>query len=193
MARERFTTLQNRLDLTRGQLTNAVSIAEKTDRIESSIEQLEAGDVSLELAIDLKAGGDELLWELVAELELTDSKRRREGSVVLCSAVRGGTERGTALVRAVVASATPLRAQRGDVAARPPAPWGCHNVMDRHRPRHRTHLHRSVAVGLYRCSPNYTSRPTSSSPSIHLVGCPPPPRASTTQSFPGHCSVVSAA
>jgi exodeoxyribonuclease VII small subunit len=50
------------------------SIGEKTDRIESIIEQLEAGDVSLERATELKEEGDELLEELEAELNLGDGE-----------------------------------------------------------------------------------------------------------------------
>jgi exodeoxyribonuclease VII small subunit len=50
------------------------SIAEKTDRIESIIEQLEAGDVSLERATELKEEGDQLLEELETELDLGDGE-----------------------------------------------------------------------------------------------------------------------
>ena len=54
------------------------SIAEKTDRIESIIEQLEAGDVSLERATELKEEGDELLEALEAELDLGDGEVREQ-------------------------------------------------------------------------------------------------------------------
>jgi exodeoxyribonuclease VII small subunit len=54
------------------------SIAEKTDRIESIIEKLEAGDVSLERATELKKEGDELLEELEAELDLGDGEVREQ-------------------------------------------------------------------------------------------------------------------
>ena len=53
-------------------------IAEKTDRIESIIDQLESGDVSLERATELKAEGDELLEELEAELDLGDGEVREQ-------------------------------------------------------------------------------------------------------------------
>jgi hypothetical protein len=108
---------------------------------------------------------------------------------VLC----GGIERGTALALAVVASATPLRAQRGDVAERPPAPWGFQDVLDRHRPHHRTLLYRSLVVGLYRCSTNYSSPPASLClPTLH-AGCSPSPWPPSAQSSPGYRSVLSAA
>ncbi|MDS0261023.1 exodeoxyribonuclease VII small subunit [Haloarcula sp. S1CR25-12] len=48
--------------------------ADKTDRIESITEQLEAGEVSLERATELKAEGDELLEKLVAVLGLGDGE-----------------------------------------------------------------------------------------------------------------------
>jgi exodeoxyribonuclease VII small subunit len=54
------------------------SIGEKTDRIESIIEQLEAGDVSLERATELKEEGDELLEALEAELDLGDGEVREQ-------------------------------------------------------------------------------------------------------------------
>jgi len=66
------------------------------------------------------------------------------GAVLYC----GGTERGTALALAVVASATPLRAQRGDVAERPPAPWGFQVVPVRYHSRRHTPHHRSVTTAL---------------------------------------------
>jgi len=53
-------------------------IAEKTDRIEAIIEQLEAGDISLERATELKEEGDELLAELEAELDLGDGEIREQ-------------------------------------------------------------------------------------------------------------------
>lgn len=49
-------------------------IVNKTDRIESLIEQFEAGDVSLERATELKKEGDELL----AELDLGDDEVREQ-------------------------------------------------------------------------------------------------------------------
>ena len=54
------------------------SIAEKTDRIESIIEQLEAGDVSLERATELKEEGDQLLEERETELDLGDGEVREQ-------------------------------------------------------------------------------------------------------------------
>jgi len=53
-------------------------IAGTTDRIESIIEQLEAGDVSLERATELKEEGDELLEALAAELDLGDGEVREQ-------------------------------------------------------------------------------------------------------------------
>ena len=53
-------------------------IADKTNRIEAIIEQLETGDVSLERATELKAEGDELLAELEAELDLGDGEVREQ-------------------------------------------------------------------------------------------------------------------
>lgn len=54
------------------------TIDEKTDRIESIIEQLEAGDVSLSRATELKAEGDQLLEELETELDLGDREVREQ-------------------------------------------------------------------------------------------------------------------
>jgi len=53
-------------------------IAETTDRIESIIEQLEAGEVSLERATELKEEGDELLAELEAELDIGNGEIREQ-------------------------------------------------------------------------------------------------------------------
>jgi len=53
-------------------------IADKTDRIEAIIEQLEAGDVSLDRATELKTEGDALLEELEAELDIGDSEVREQ-------------------------------------------------------------------------------------------------------------------
>jgi exodeoxyribonuclease VII small subunit len=54
------------------------AIGEKTDRIESIIEQLEAGEVPLERATELKEEGDELLEELESELDLGDGDVREQ-------------------------------------------------------------------------------------------------------------------
>lgn len=48
------------------------SIADKTDRLEQIIDQLEAGDVSLERANELHAEGKKLLEELEGELDVGD-------------------------------------------------------------------------------------------------------------------------
>ena len=53
-------------------------IAEKTERIEAIIDQLESGDVSLERATELKEEGDKLLEELEAELDLGDGEVREQ-------------------------------------------------------------------------------------------------------------------
>jgi len=45
------------------------TIGEKTDRLESIIDQLENGDVSLEQAQELHEEGKDLLTELEAELD----------------------------------------------------------------------------------------------------------------------------
>lgn len=50
------------------------SIAEKTDRLEQIISQLEGDDVSLERANELHAEGKELLEELEAELDVGDGE-----------------------------------------------------------------------------------------------------------------------
>jgi len=53
-------------------------IADKTDRIETIIKQLEAGDISLERATELKEEGEDLLEELEAELDLGDGEVREQ-------------------------------------------------------------------------------------------------------------------
>ncbi|MEF8814755.1 MAG: exodeoxyribonuclease VII small subunit [Halovenus sp.] len=50
------------------------TIADKTDRLEQIIEQLEDGDVSLERANELHAEGTELIAELESELAVGDGK-----------------------------------------------------------------------------------------------------------------------
>ncbi|WP_424004745.1 exodeoxyribonuclease VII small subunit [Haloarcula salina] len=50
------------------------TIAKKTDRLETIIEQLEAGDVSLERANELHDEGTELLAELESELAVGDGE-----------------------------------------------------------------------------------------------------------------------
>jgi len=50
------------------------TISEKTDRLETIIDQLEAGDVSLERANELHAEGTELLAELESELAVGDGE-----------------------------------------------------------------------------------------------------------------------
>ena len=48
------------------------TIADKTDRLEQIIEQLENGDVPLERANELHAEGTELIAELESELAVGD-------------------------------------------------------------------------------------------------------------------------
>ncbi|MDS0222855.1 exodeoxyribonuclease VII small subunit [Haloarcula sp. S1AR25-5A] len=50
------------------------TIADKTDRLEQIIEQLEDGDVSLERANELHAEGTELIAELESELAVGDGE-----------------------------------------------------------------------------------------------------------------------
>lgn len=50
------------------------TIAEKTERLETIIEQLEAGEVSLERANELHEEGTELLAELESELAVGDGE-----------------------------------------------------------------------------------------------------------------------
>ncbi|WP_058991380.1 exodeoxyribonuclease VII small subunit [Haloarcula sp. CBA1127] len=50
------------------------TIADKTDRLERIIEQLENGDVSLERANELHAEGTELIAELESELAVGDGE-----------------------------------------------------------------------------------------------------------------------
>ncbi|EMA23303.1 MULTISPECIES: exodeoxyribonuclease VII small subunit [Haloarcula] len=50
------------------------TIADKTDRLEQIIEQLENGDVSLERANELHAEGTELIAELESELAVGDGE-----------------------------------------------------------------------------------------------------------------------
>jgi exodeoxyribonuclease VII small subunit len=50
------------------------TIADKTDRFERIIEQLENGDVSLERANELHAEGTELIAELDSELAVGDGE-----------------------------------------------------------------------------------------------------------------------
>jgi exodeoxyribonuclease VII small subunit len=50
------------------------TIADKTDRFERIIEQLENGDVSLERAKELHAEGTELIAELDSELAVGDGE-----------------------------------------------------------------------------------------------------------------------
>lgn len=50
------------------------TIADKTDRLEQIINQLENGDVSLERANELHAEGSELLVELESELAVGDGE-----------------------------------------------------------------------------------------------------------------------
>lgn len=59
--------------------------------------------------------------------------------------------------------------------------------------RNRTHLHRSVVVGLYQCSWEQSGRPASSTPSLQHGGCCPTPQGDFTQSPPGYCSRINAA
>ena len=86
------------------------------------------------------------------------SSFRRGRSVARVLRYGGGTERGTALARVVVVAATPLRAQRGDVAERPPAPWGFQVVLVRLCSRHRTPHHRSVTTALVWCADTRTAQ-----------------------------------
>jgi len=50
------------------------TIADKTDRLEQIIEQLENGDVELERANELHAEGTELIAELESELAVGDGE-----------------------------------------------------------------------------------------------------------------------
>ncbi|EMA17819.1 exodeoxyribonuclease VII small subunit [Haloarcula argentinensis] len=50
------------------------TIANKTDRLEQIIEQLENGDISLERANELHAEGTELIAELESELAVGDGE-----------------------------------------------------------------------------------------------------------------------
>jgi exodeoxyribonuclease VII small subunit len=50
------------------------TIADKTDRLEQIIEQLENGEVSLERANELHAEGTELIAELESELAVGDGE-----------------------------------------------------------------------------------------------------------------------
>jgi len=50
------------------------TIADKTDRLEQIIEQLENGEVSLEQANELHAEGTELIAELESELAVGDGE-----------------------------------------------------------------------------------------------------------------------
>ncbi|MDQ2074536.1 exodeoxyribonuclease VII small subunit [Haloarcula sp. H-GB4] len=50
------------------------TIADKTDRLEQIIQQLENGDVSLERANELHAEGTELIAELESELAVGDGE-----------------------------------------------------------------------------------------------------------------------
>ncbi|KZX49947.1 MULTISPECIES: exodeoxyribonuclease VII small subunit [unclassified Haloarcula] len=50
------------------------TIADKTDRLEQIIEQLENGDVSLERANELHAEGTKLIAELESELAVGDGE-----------------------------------------------------------------------------------------------------------------------
>ncbi|WP_434531647.1 exodeoxyribonuclease VII small subunit (plasmid) [Haloarcula sp. NS06] len=50
------------------------TIADKTDRLEQIIQQLENGDVSLERANELHAEGTELIGELESELAVGDGE-----------------------------------------------------------------------------------------------------------------------
>jgi len=50
------------------------TIADKTDRLEQIVEQLEDGDVSLERANELHAEGTELIAELESELAVGDGE-----------------------------------------------------------------------------------------------------------------------
>ncbi|PYZ02523.1 exodeoxyribonuclease VII small subunit [Halogeometricum sp. wsp3] len=50
------------------------TIADKTDRLEQIIEQLENGDVALERANELHAEGTELIAELESELAVGDGE-----------------------------------------------------------------------------------------------------------------------
>jgi len=50
------------------------TIADKTDRLEQIIEQLENGDISLDRANELHAEGSELIAELESELAVGDGE-----------------------------------------------------------------------------------------------------------------------
>ena len=55
-------------------MTDNKPINEKVDRIETIIEQLEAGEVSLEEAQELRAEGKEILDELEETLDVGDGE-----------------------------------------------------------------------------------------------------------------------
>mgnify|MGYP000736428324 FL=1 len=55
-------------------MTDNTPISDKVDRIETIIEQLEDGEVSLEEAQELREEGKEILAELEATLDVGDSE-----------------------------------------------------------------------------------------------------------------------
>ena len=55
-------------------MTNSTPISDKVDRIETIIEQLEDGEVSLEEAQELREEGKEVLTDLEETLEVGDGE-----------------------------------------------------------------------------------------------------------------------
>jgi exodeoxyribonuclease VII small subunit len=55
-------------------MTNSTPISDKVDRIETIIEQLEDGEVSLEEAQELREEGNEILAELEETLNVGDGE-----------------------------------------------------------------------------------------------------------------------
>jgi len=110
-------------------------------------------------------------------------RRGRSVARVLRCCWCGGTERGTALALAVVASATPLRAQRGDVAERPPAPWGFQDVLGRFPSRRRPPRYRCVTTVLPSRADTRTAQPLAPSGDCSLE--PPPLHVSTANAASG--------
>jgi Exonuclease VII small subunit. len=55
-------------------MTNETPISDKVDRVETIIEQLEDGDISLEEAQELRDEGQEILAELEETLAVADGE-----------------------------------------------------------------------------------------------------------------------
>ena len=59
-------------------MTSDTQIGEKVERVETIIETLEDGDVSLERATELRDEGESLLADLRTELEIGDGEVTRQ-------------------------------------------------------------------------------------------------------------------